>query len=64
LPAVLQVVVSGRQVPPEQPPLQQASFDVQAPLSEVQAAALQTPPLQLSEQQSVPAEQAPPADTH
>jgi len=43
LPAVLHVELSAWQVPPTQLPLQHAWLEVQAALSEMQAAASQTP---------------------
>jgi hypothetical protein len=63
LPAVLQDVLMGVQVPFVQVPLQQAPFVVQAWLSEMQLPP-QTPPLQLSEQQSVPEAHAAPDARH
>jgi len=43
LPAVMHATLSAWQVPPTQLPLQQAWLEVQAPWSEVQTAASQTP---------------------
>src|SRR5687768_5804950 len=61
LPAVLQAVVSGWQVPPAQLPLQQVLPGPQAWLSATQLAAAQTPLLQLRLQQSVATAQGLPA---
>jgi hypothetical protein len=52
LPSVLQVVLSGTQVPPVQLPLQQSLLEVHACLSAVHSPRLQTPLVHVPEQQS------------
>jgi len=63
LPAVLQELFIGWQAPFEQVPLQHEPLPVHGWLSETHEPP-HTPPLQLSEQQSVPDAHVPPAATH